>query len=242
MTIPTLKGWAILTHPLGMKMRRCSVPAGQTCRRSPDSTVSLIQSLHANVAISDGAVGIMALQCKRALIEFSRKAFACLHAIGLVVFENFFVIDKDLHVLAFDNDLLRPPFSILGWGLCDVYQAVEAAGLYPVRVSVIHLAFKTRFGPIARLVLGVKINSAVGTRFSFDFYLEVKVFERFVIANVVKVTTIAVSDKCSIDNSPGVFVFLSGFPAIERLSIHQRDEAGFELRCAGIVGGEQPDE
>ena len=74
----------------------------------------------------------MALESEGPFAEFARETTAGLRSRRLVIFEDFFAIDHDRNTFVLNDDLLRPPFLVLGRRLSDVHQAVKAARLNPI--------------------------------------------------------------------------------------------------------------
>src|SRR5690242_19518174 len=106
-------------------------------------------------------------------------------------------------------------------------------------MGVVHLAFKSAARPIAGLILRVEIDSAIGAGFGLHFDLEIKIFERLVVADVIKVAAIAVCNERPIDNLPRFLVLVGSLPAVKSFAVHQRNEAGFQLRSADVAGASQ---
>src|SRR5947208_8566722 len=121
--------------------RQSSIPPTRP-RTSPS-----VQPLDADVLVADDALGVVALQGKSAFIEFTREVLAGLRARRFVVLQDSFPIHQHRNAVALHDDFLRPPLPVLGWSLGDVHQTVEAAGLDPIAVRIVDLAFEASFGP-----------------------------------------------------------------------------------------------
>src|SRR5947207_7995369 len=90
----------------------------------------------------------MTLQRESAFAQLSLEPAAGLYSRWFVVFEDFLAIDEHGHALIRYNDFLRPPFFVLGRRLSDVHHPIKAAGLDPIGMSVVDLAFESPAGPI----------------------------------------------------------------------------------------------
>src|SRR5258708_4779883 len=105
----------------------------------------------------------MGLESKCAVGQLS-GIFAGLATWRLGVLQHGLTVNFHGDLSSLDDDLLGPPFVILSRGLCDVDHVVETARLFPVAMSVIHLAFEAKFRKAFFLIFRMKINASIGPR------------------------------------------------------------------------------
>jgi hypothetical protein len=198
---------------------------------------ALLEAFHADVAVADGAFGVVALEGEGAFGEFASEVAGSLDARGFVVLEDALSIDDECDATVLDDDFLSPPFAVLGGGATDVDQSVEAAGFDPVGVGVIDLGLEAVFRPAAGLVAGVEIDAAVGSGFGHDFDFEVEVFEWLQVSLVKQVASGSEGDERTILDLPRIGVLLGFRPSVEGLAVHERNEAFFGV-CGRGEGSE----
>src|SRR5947208_8458030 len=95
------------------------------------------------------------------------------------------------------------------------------------------LVFKTVFRPAALLVFGMKINPAIGTGLGHHFGFQFEVLKWLGIARVKQMATLSAGNERAVLNLPGAAVLGGGFPAVERLAVKNRDEAGLAFSGEG---------
>ncbi len=177
----------------------------------------------------------MGLEGDGAFVELAGEAFAGLGSWAFGVGENDLAVDPNGDRIAFDRDVLLPPFVILCGGDAEIGHVVEAAGFLPVFVRNVDLAFEANFGPIGFLILGVEINAAVAVGLGHDVDLELEVFKWFFIAHIKEVAAFAASDQSAVFDFPRIRVLRGFLPAIESLTIKDGLEA---IIAGGVLAGE----
>lgn len=169
----------------------------------------------------------MSLQGECALAEAFAAAFK--RDGRFVVFEDGFAVDFDGDLAAANDDVLGPPLVVFARREADVAEAVKAAGLDPVCVADVDLAFDAAARETSFLVGGVKIDAAIGIGLGHDIDFEFEVFEDVGVARVEDVGGLAARDEGAVFDLPGVGVVDGGFPAGESFAIEDGDEAFFAI-------------
>ena len=198
---------------------------------SDDPILRSVESFDANILEMDGAARIVSLQGERPLVEFSSEVLACFFIGGFGVVDDNLVVDLDNDLLAFDDDGFGIPFVVRDMLFQNVYNAVEASGSFGVALAVVHLGLETVFWPAFILILGVKIDSAVGAWFGFHFGAKFKIDEWLVVADVEQMAAWTVGHDRAILDFPGFGLFVD-LPAAQGFSIEQWNESIFvRFRC-----------
>src|SRR5262249_54908726 len=120
-----------------------------------------LQAFDADVFDANDAFGIVGLKRKGALVEFAGKLLARLHAGGFGVFEHHLAVNLHGDLVAFHDDVLRPPAIVGGGGAGEVDDVIQTARLLPVAMTHVDLAFEPVLRPTGLLVPRVEIDSAV---------------------------------------------------------------------------------
>lgn len=199
--------------------------------RSPNQFHQLIQPLHSNIFVVDNAFWIMGLQRKGPFAQF----FPAGGWIGidrrLVVFEDGLAVDFDGDFAAFDDDMLGPPFVVLGGRHTDVHEAVETAGFDPIAVADVDLAFDAGAREAFFLVGGVEIDAAVGIGNRQDVDFQFEVFERLGIRHVKEMGGGTAGDKGALFDFPGVGIVDGRLPTLERLAVENGNKTFLSIGC-----------
>src|SRR5437899_5060637 len=155
----------------------------------------------------DRAVRIMPLQRKSSFVQFPGEILSGLCSERFVIFEHLFSVHDDSDVVALNNDFLGPPFVVAGGRLGNIHQAIKTAGLDPIAVRIVDLAFEAGFRPALRLIFRMEIDASIGAWLGHYLDFEMEIFEWFRIADIKKMTTIAVRYKSAILDFPCARVF-----------------------------------
>src|SRR5690606_21714494 len=144
--------------------------------RNPERRIS-IELLDPDVLVVAGALGVVGLEGKRALVDDFELAGL---ALGLGVVGNQLAVDVglDRFLLGVDHNLLGEPLAVLSGRHEVFHQMVNAGGAHRIGVGVVYLGFETSLRK-ALVVLflvpvGVEVDAGVASLGGFNIGLEVK--------------------------------------------------------------------
>lgn len=165
------------------------------------------EAFYANILVVDNADRVVGLQTESSLIDLAGEVGSGLLIGGFLVIRNRLTIHFHGDMAAFDDDMLGPPFVILGGSFLHVDDIIDAAGFLPVAMGNIDLGFEPVLGPAFVLVTSMEVDAAIGVLLGHHIDLEFEVFERRGVTDVEVVTAAAIGSEGAVDDAPGTGAF-----------------------------------
>ena len=120
-----------------------------------------VETLYTDILEMNDAFRVVSLKSESTAVDFAGEILTRFLVGGFVVIDNDLVIDLHDDFLAFDDDRFGIPLIVVDILLFHIDNVVQAAGSFPVAMTIVDLGFEAILRPAFGLKLGMEVDSAI---------------------------------------------------------------------------------